>query len=258
MLVKKPARRPNSRNPLPGHRARGQGNGEPGNLRLNIDSNWAGPDRDTTLNTEANQQIPNPHPNQNLGSRFRALAALEHTMDTDNQGLEGEADKDSNSHIETNSSLVVLDQANDWEAGTSRHGNRNLRGKESFPLQGPREARVAGRHNEAQVLRRSDEVVDNTSSGLLRSYRPNRSFSSRDSVRPVQVDGPRHSGLARETRGTRPPPTGLDNPPGGPIHPDVDRGGELQSHAQLNHLSFDVQGLEILHGPIHGNMKLDA
>ena len=232
MIVRKPARRQNSRNQLPGTGARRQANGEPGNPRLNNDSNRVAPARDPTPNTETNRQNPNLHPNQNLGSRFRVLAALDLNMDTDNHGLEGTAEKDSTSHLETNSTLVVPEQAEDWEAGTSYNGNGNLGGKESFPIEWQRESREAGHPIEAQVLSRSTAVVDNTTLGYLNPHRPNSSLNSRESMWPVQFDGPRPSGLARESRGTRPPPTGLDDFPGGYIHPSMGQGGEVRQSAQ--------------------------
>jgi len=66
---------------------------------------------------EVNQQGLTFHPNLNIGSRFRALVALDLNTVTEDHEIEVVAGKDSTSILETNSNLVGIEQADLQEAG---------------------------------------------------------------------------------------------------------------------------------------------
>jgi len=55
---------------------------------------------------EVNQQGPTFHPNLNIGSRFRALAALDLNTVTEDHEIKVVAGKDSTSILDTYSDLV--------------------------------------------------------------------------------------------------------------------------------------------------------
>ena len=76
---------------MPGPRTRGQEQGKLSNSRLKTGLNRVEPHKENALNTEANRPNRNLHPDQTLGSRFRALAAHDLTMDMGDQGIEVEA-----------------------------------------------------------------------------------------------------------------------------------------------------------------------
>ena len=96
---------------MPGLRTRGQDQGEPSNSRSRTGLNRVESDQEQALSIETTRQ--NHNPDRPLGSRFSALAALALNIDIEDPGIEAKAEKETTSNPDTNSSLVVTEQARD-------------------------------------------------------------------------------------------------------------------------------------------------
>jgi len=203
MLVKKPTRRSSNRNQLSGTRVNGQGNSEPGSLRVATASNRSNPNREVVPNTEIARQNPQSPLNQNLGSRYRALAALDLNLDADNNILPVAANEDSLSTLATNSHLVRTEQGKTRDVGISHNGNRTPEDQEEFPMERQREPRTL-RHNVAvPALRQPNSEAPRSRSGSMDFLRPN---NAAENSRPTRQVAPNSNGPVRAFREALPAP----------------------------------------------------
>jgi len=255
MLVKKPTRRSNSHHQPQGPRARGHGTSEPGSSPLNTELNRAATHREVAPNLEAPRQDPHPPPTQNLGSRFHALVADDPNVDTENHDCQVDAGDDSPSNLDTNSSLVRIEQGQSLEAGASHIGNRNPEDKESLPRRRPQVIRDVGPIITAQDHHQPNSDPLGTWVVALTSQQPITTIAR---SRPMRSEGFDSSRSARTDHSSQPDPLGLDESPGdndnlavgirdGSSHNGIQRDMVIEEHRPTAPYS-----------PIHGQMDLDC
>ena len=179
-------------------------------------------------------------------------------MDIEDPGIEAEAEKETTSNPNTNSSLVVTEQAGDRDMENSRNGKRILGDKESLPRRSQMETNAAGPTNKAQVTLRSTPVVNGTDSIRLGSHGPNIVPPITTSRLLTPIKGRRQSGLERCSDDVGPILTGLDGPPGTYTLTCVGHEYNIRRDTQHGEPSLSVQGPNIHPTATHGSMETDS
>jgi len=170
---------------------------------MRTEPNRAKPNLSSTIISEPNLCISNSQPNQNIGSRFCALAELDPNMDTDNREIEVEVDTDTVSNPVTSSILVGRHQPEAQEAPTRQNGNENLGDKEILPCENQQAPPSAGCSSAAQETQRPTSPPVHNNPTQLGSHRPNLIPSPRYRM-PIPSEGLRSPGLVRDSGGIRP------------------------------------------------------
>jgi len=198
----------------------------------------------------------NRNPDQTLGSRFSALATLDLNMDTEDPRIENEAEKETVSNPDTNSSLVVTAQAGDRDMEISRNGRRTLGDKENIPRRNQMETRVAGPTNEAPVRSRPTTTVHGSDSIRVALHGPNIVHHISTSRPPTTGVNRSQAGPNRRPDNAGPSLTSLDRPPGAYTLPRVGCEDSMQRQSQHDPPLGD-QTLEHHPKSTHGSMEMD-
>ena len=255
MLVKKPTRRSNNRNQRSGTRVHGQGESEPGSLRVAPASNRSNPNREAVPHMETSRQDPQSPRNPNLGSRYRALAALDLNLEADSNILPVASNEDSLSNLATTSSLVRTDKGKSPDIGGSRNGKGNPENRKETPMESQRHAQDIEHNVLVNTSIQTDSVAPRPRSGYMDAPRPN---NVTENSRPQRQVAPNPAGLLRSPNAGLPNLLTLDDPPGDNSRVRVGHGEEHPYNGSQPDLALEVQETNPHRGPTHGNMDLDV
>jgi len=134
-------------------------------------------------------------------------------MDIVDPGVQGEAEKETESNLDTNTSLVMAEQEETRDMEYSRNGNRILEDKESYPRQTQMDPNTAGQIPEDRGTPRLAPAVRKAALINLGSHRPSTIFpnSARQLQNPIGNVG--HPWPERYSNETGPISMDLANPP---------------------------------------------
>jgi len=124
MMVRKPSRRTPSRQQAIGARTQGRDQGEAGHHRERLEQTRVDPGTHTMPILEVNCNSPRMEPNQNLGSRFRALTDLDLNMEAEDNGRQQVASKETPSYAGPQANMEDVNQEPSREHGVDRDGPR--------------------------------------------------------------------------------------------------------------------------------------
>ena len=218
MLVKKPARRNAGRQQQQGTRASGPIQSEPNHARLSVEPNRPDSSMEPAVSMETNLANPNSRQDNPHGSRFSVLAEIDLNMDIASKEIEGEADKESTSITDTNSSLVRVEQMATRDSQTPQEGNRMSRDKENLPQRRPMVSNVVDRTNTTRATTNSGPINPRPSPVQLGSQRPidpnPNLLGTRRGQAAIGLTSARRPQLEPNATAPGPTTTELDAPPG--------------------------------------------
>jgi len=190
MIVKKPIRRSNNRQQAPGTRQRGHEHGDLGSLRERVGRTPVQPDLESAQNRDTDLNPLRQESNQNLGSRFRALADLGLNMEIEDIAdvmMPGKELSPHNALVENNTQGLSMEREVD---------RTSLRQHE--------EQAISPRRRHQNGLRQHEAAHDSVAQHIIR---PNPWRASRDDA--SMEDGSPVITLTPERRATSQFPMGL-------------------------------------------------